>query len=79
MADKSRVYTFEVVSDATKKSIAASVKEFYGVTPVGVRIAKIPAKKVHLRGKRKGAKMGVKSGGKKAYVYLKAGDKIEVV
>ncbi|MDP2641698.1 MAG: 50S ribosomal protein L23 [bacterium] len=73
-ADKSNVYVFEVTKDSTKKSISASVRDAYGVTPEKVRVAKIPAKAVFVRGKR-----GVKSGGKKAYVYLKKGDKIELI
>jgi len=73
-ADKGGVYVFEVTKSATKKSISASVRDFYKVTPKKVRIATIPLKKVFVRGKR-----GVKKGGKKAYVYLKKGDKIEVM
>ena len=73
-ADKNGVYVFEVTSDATKKSIADSVKGSYKVTPVKVRTANIPEKKVFVRGKR-----GVKTGGRKAYVYLKKGDKIELI
>mgnify|MGYP003393565396 FL=1 len=73
-ADKSNVYIFEVTEDSTKGSISASVRDAYGVTPEKVRVARIPAKSVFIRGKR-----GVKSGGKKAYVYLKKGDKIELM
>lgn len=73
-ADKSNVYIFEVTQDSTKKSISASVRDVYGVTPEKVRVVAIPAKRVFVRGKR-----GVKSGGKKAYVYLKKGDKIELM
>lgn len=73
-ADKSNVYIFEVTSDATKKSISASIHDAYGVRPEKVRVAAIPPKRVFVRGKR-----GVKSGGKKAYVYLKHGDKIELI
>lgn len=73
-ADKNNVYVFEVSPDATKTSIAASIKESYKVTPVKVRVANIPDKAVFVRGKR-----GVKRGGKKAYVYLKKGDKIEIM
>jgi len=73
-ADKANVYVFEVSKLSTKKSISASVHEVYGVTPVKVRVAAIPSKKVIVRGKR-----GVKKGGKKAYVYLKKGDKIELM
>src|SRR3989344_7556378 len=73
-ADKSNVYTFEVAEGATKKSISASVHDVYGVKPIKVRVGVIPAKRVFVRGKR-----GVKSGGKKAYVFLKKGDKIELI
>ena len=74
LAEAKNVYTFEVESDATKKSIAASIKEAYKVTPLSVRIARIPNKSVWRKGKK-----GVKRGGKKAYVYLKKGDKIETI
>jgi large subunit ribosomal protein L23 len=72
--DKSNVYVFEVTEEATKGSISASVKKVYGVTPVKVHVARIYDKKVIVRGKR-----GTKTGGKKAYVYLKKGDKIELM
>jgi large subunit ribosomal protein L23 len=66
------VHAFEVISTATKKQIAEAVKVFYKVTPLKINIVKNPAKKVFLRGKK-----GIKAGVKKAYVYLKKGDKIE--
>ncbi len=68
------VYVFEVAKDANKKVIAEAVKEMYKVTPVRVNVVKIPAKRVIVRGKN-----GMKSGGKKAYVFLKKGDKIETM
>ncbi|MEK7461834.1 MAG: 50S ribosomal protein L23 [Patescibacteria group bacterium] len=73
-ADKLNVYVFEVMLNATKKSISASVRDVYGVKPEKIRVVTMPAKTVFVRGKK-----GVKSGGKKAYVYLKKGDKIEIV
>lgn len=73
-ADKHNVYVFEVTPNATKPSVAASVKAQYKVTPVKVNIAMRPAKSVFVRGKR-----GTKSSLKKAYVYLKKGDKIELI
>src|SRR3990167_5970796 len=73
-ADKFNVYVFEVSPSATKKSISASVRDAYGIKPEKVRIAAIPSKRVFVRGKK-----GIKSGGKKAYVYLKVGDKIELI
>ena len=74
LADKQNVYVFEVSSEATTASVAASVKASYKVTPVKVNMARVAAKRVVVRGKR-----GVKSGSKKAYVYLKKGDKIELI
>lgn len=73
-ADQNNVYVFEVKKEATKESVAASVKALYKVTPTRVRITMIPSKAVFIRGKK-----GVKSGGKKAYVHLKKGDKIELL
>ncbi len=73
-ADKNGVYVFMVTKSATKKQIAASVKNTYKVTPEKVRTAQVPDKAVFVRGKH-----GVKHGGKKAYVYLKKGDKIELI
>lgn len=72
------VYVFEVSKDATKSQIAEAVIEMYKVTPVAVNIAKTPAKKV-VRRKASGTTSGYKSGLKKAYVYLKKGDTIELV
>ena len=67
------VYVFNVKRDSTKKQIAASVKTDYKVTPLKVRTSQVPSKEKFSRGK-----WGVKGGGKKAYVYLKKGDKIAV-
>jgi len=73
-ANQLNVYVFEVTKGATKASVTASVRDVYKVTPVGVRLLAIPKKNVFVRGKK-----GVKAGGKKAYVYLKKGDKIEAI
>jgi large subunit ribosomal protein L23 len=69
---ESNVHTFEIAPEATKKQVEEAVKIFYKVAPLKVNIVKNPAKKVFLRGKK-----GTKSGVKKAYVYLKKGDKLE--
>lgn len=66
------VYVFNVAGTAHKKNIIAAIKELYKVTPVDVRLVNYPGKKVFTRGK-----VGFTSGGKKAYVALKKGDKIE--
>ena len=67
-------YTFNVATGANKNEIKKAIKLVYGVTPVKISITKIHSKPVVRRGIR-----GVKSGGKKAVVYLKKGDKIEFV
>ncbi len=73
--DKS-VYTFVVRSDATKYQVRDAVKSLYNVTPVKVNIVnKKPAKRmVGSRGRAKHVK-----GMKKAYVYLKKGETINLV
>ncbi len=73
-ANTQNVYVFEVTKGATKASVKASIRDTYKVTPIDVRLLAIPSKNVFVRGKK-----GVKSGGKKAYVYLKKGDKIEAI
>lgn len=70
------IYVFEVSPRATKKQIKEAVFAAYKVHPTKVHVAAITKKKV--RNPRTG-KMGVKGGGKKAYVYLKAGDKISIM
>ena len=69
---ESNVHTFEVASSATKLQVAEAVRAYYKVTPVKVNVVKNPPKKVFVKGKK-----GTKAGVKKAYVYLKEGDKIE--
>ncbi len=70
------VYVFNVAQDATKHTIAAAVQAIYKVTPREVRIARVPSKQVFTRGTNR---WGKTSAGKKAYVYLKSGDKIELI
>ncbi len=73
MADS--VYTFNVASDATKRDVLRAVQALYKVTPRMVRVVNIPMKSI--RHARTG-KMGMKGGGKKAYVYLKKGETITI-
>ena len=68
------VYTFQVTKTATKTDVKSAIKELYKVTPTKIAIATRPSKKIVSRGR-----VGTKSGLKKAYVYLKKGDKIEFV
>ncbi len=68
-------YAFNVAKNANKKAIAAAVKEIYKVAPRKVTLLAIPRKRVMTRGTNR---MGTTAGGKKAYVFLKKGDKIEL-
>lgn len=70
------VYIFEVNPNSTKKEIKNAVKKYYNVSPIKVNTIKIPSKKVSSRIR---GRYGIKTGGKKAYVYLRKGDKIEIV
>ena len=73
---ESGVYVFEVSKRATKHTIKQAVKKIYKVDAVRVNIVKIPSKK-RVSGRTR--IVGVKASGKKAYVYLKKGDRIEFV
>ena len=68
------VFAFEVTERANKKTVAKAVLDLYKVKPVSVKIVKNPLKKKFVRGKA-----GKTAGVKKAYVYLKEGDKIEII
>ncbi|MEK7087989.1 MAG: 50S ribosomal protein L23 [Patescibacteria group bacterium] len=67
-------YVFRVATDANKREIARAVSLLYKVTPVKVRAVNIPKKSVFVKGRA-----GFRGGGKKAYVFLKKGEKIEVM
>lgn len=69
------VYVFEVAKSATKKDIAAAVKELYKVTPEKVNVVNTKGAPVRLRRKRG---FGAKSSTRKAYVFLKKGDSIQL-
>lgn len=71
--EASNVYTFQVAPRSTKHTIAHAIKAIYNVTPSKVRIVNLPMKQVVVRGK-----LGSQSAIKKALVYLKKGDKIEI-
>lgn len=73
MSETLNVHTFEVAQNATKDSISKEIKTLYKVTPTKIRIVNLPARNVIVRG-RKGRQSAVK----KALVYLKKGDKINL-
>ncbi len=74
IATDNNVYTFVVSERATKVDVKNAIKELYKKTPVKVTITKKPSKRVF---RRDG--VGVKSGLKKANVYLKKGETIDVI
>jgi len=74
MVLNANVYIFDVAPSATKSEVKKAVKALYKVTPMKVNIATVRPKNIVVRGKK-----GVRSGGKKAMVYLKKEDKIEIV
>ncbi len=67
------VYVFNVSPRATKLSIKRAVVNQYKVTPTKIGIVTVPRKRKVIRGRR-----GLTGGGKKAYIYLKKGDVIEI-
>ncbi len=67
-------YTFDISAFANKRNVKEEISRIYKVTPIAVNITKVPPKAVFVRGKA-----GVKKGGRKAYVTLKKGDRIEFV
>jgi len=73
LATVQNVYVFDIAPYANKIMIANAVKELYKVTPVKVNIVAIPKKQVFTKRIK-----GMKGGGKKAYVFLKKGDTIEL-
>jgi large subunit ribosomal protein L23 len=76
LSAEKNVYVFNVATKASKTDIKQAIEELYKVKPTKVRTTSI-AEKVVTRRKRSGVTTGKKSGGKKAYVYLKKGDVIE--
>lgn len=68
------VYIFNISEDANKTEIKKAIFSLYKVKPVKVNVLSIPKKNIVSRGKK-----GVRGGGRKALVYLKAGDKIEII
>jgi large subunit ribosomal protein L23 len=71
-----RVYTFMVAKSATKYSVSDAVAVLYKVTPVKINIVnKVPRTAMS----RSRGRMIAESGYKKAYVYLKKGDTINLV
>jgi len=65
IASEKNVYVFEISKDANKSEVKKEIERIYKTKVAKVNIAKTASKTVFVRGKK-----GVKSGVKKAYVYL---------
>lgn len=67
------VYTFMVTDYSTKNEIKKEIEKIYKVKPLRVNVMSVKGKTKLIRGK-----MTTKKGGKKAVVFLKKGDKLEL-
>ena len=70
------IYAFKVDRQATKKEIASAIKKQFSVEVRKINIISQSPTKRKITGTRREVEV---LGGKKAIVYLKAGDKIEIV
>ena len=68
-------YVFNIHTGVTKREVAEAVREVYKVTPRKVTLAATPRKSTSVRGSNR---KGFSSGVKKAYVFLKQGDSIDL-
>jgi large subunit ribosomal protein L23 len=76
LLSESGAYVFMVARDASKLEVLQAVREVFKVTPRKVTLLAVPRKKTLTRGTNR---TGQTVGGKKAYVFLKKGDTIELV
>lgn len=67
------IYTFNVTQNATKTILSKEIENKYKVKPIKITIVNNPREKVFSRGK-----IGYKTGFKKALVFLKKGDTINL-
>ena len=73
-AMEQNVYTFDIKGGANKTEIKKAIFALYKVKPTRVNVLPVPRKNIMFKGKASS-----KTGGRKALVYLKKGDKIEFV
>jgi large subunit ribosomal protein L23 len=66
-------YTFVVTKEATKLNLSKEIQDTYKVKPVAINITNLPGKAVFVRGK-----FGRTAPVKKAIVFLKKGDSINI-
>jgi len=72
-ASSGLAYTFDVAGDANKTEIAKAIKIIYKVTPIKVNVSTVRPKTLVRRGIK-----GRTAWGKKAVVFLKKGDSINI-
>lgn len=68
-------YVFNVAVGASKKEVAQAIRDIYKVSPRKVTLAAVARKAVTTRGTNR---QGQTTGGKKAYVFLKKDEKIDL-
>jgi len=73
-AAEQNVYTFDVTKRANKTEIKKMIFALYKVKPVKVNILPVPKRSIMYKGR-----LNKHGGGKKALVFLKKGDKIDIV
>ena len=70
------VYAFEIANGATKHDVRSAVKAIYNVTPLKIRIVNRAPRRYHSRTR---GRVLLERSLRKAYVYLKKDDRIELV
>jgi len=70
---EANAFAFEVIKDSTKNQITKEIIKLYKVTPIKVNIVNSKGKRIVSKGK-----VGKTAGVKKAYVFLKKGDTINL-
>ena len=73
-SSNNNVYTFVVTDDTNKTELEKEIQKNYKVNPIKINIINLPKRKVLVRGR-----IGEKKGKKKALVFLKKGDTINLV
>jgi len=68
------VYTFDVANDANKSEIKKAIFTLYKVKPMKVNILAVPRRNRMYKGR-----VSTSGKGKKAFVYLKKGEKIDFI
>ncbi len=75
---ESGVYTFYVRANSTKEMVKDAIEVIYKVVPKKVRISNVSGKPRRIRIRGREREFGTQKREKKAYVYLKKGDKIQL-